>query len=337
MQISYCITNLVSVLLAFIPLSLKNKVKYSSAPFSTLRHILLWLLFCVGSIQSHAFAGKTDPGDSAKSSTLEEAIRYVQTLSVPDSSALWPNVRPVYLLENLNHFVTAPLYAFENKNTNFCGYTAISFILFEKDPVGFVKFILQLYKEGKATIGNVEFEPSSAIRTTAGSLKYKGTMDINPATQMWYLTFADHFKGYLNIFNRRYQPGDENTMWASTNFAKFNRMLRKMFNWKVRARGADLVRPPIHNLHAYIEEKLKTGVVFLYLNNRLLYKKKHVGTRLGIPTHYVVLKHIAFAGDQVDIQYMDGGRMTLQQISPALLKRIVFGVSWCTNKENETN
>jgi hypothetical protein len=235
-------------------------------------------------------------------------------------------------MENLNLYVSDPLYAFENKNTNFCGYTAISFVTFEKDPVGFVKFILQLYKEGKASMGNVLFEPSLAVRKIAGNLKYKSMLDINPATQMWFLTLADHFKGYLNIFNRRYQPGDENTVWASTNFAKFNRMLRKLFNWKVRARGADLVRPPVGDLHTYLEERLKSGTVFLYLNNRLLYKKKHVGTRMGIPTHYVVLKHISMENDQINILYMDGGRKTLQQISPALLKKIVFGITWCTNK-----
>jgi hypothetical protein len=166
----------------------------------------------------------------------------------------------------------------------------------------------------------------------AGSLKYKGILDINPATQMWLLTMADHFKGYLNILNHRYQPGDENTVWASTNFAKFNRMLRKLFNWKVKARGADLVRPSIGDLPAFLEERMKTGTVFLYLNNRLLYKKRHVATRMGIPTHYVVLKHISREGDKINILYMDGGRKTMQQISPALLKKIVYGITWCTNK-----
>ena len=291
------------------------------------KSLSLCILLCWHTISANAI------DDSTRISTLKDAALYLKSVSNLDSSILWPNVQPRYFLENLNMYVQNPLYTFESKNTNFCGYTALSFVTLDKDPLGFVKMMVQLYKQGKAQMGTAYLQPSASVRKMAGKLKYKGVLDINPATQMWFLSLADHFKGYLNVFNKRYDEGDENTMWAATNFAKFNRMLRRLFDWKVKARGADLVRPPINDLFSYLVEKMKTSnTVFLYLNNRLLYKKKYVVTRIGVPTHYVVLLHISKENDRINIAYMDGGRKTFQQISPALLNTIVYGVTYCTNK-----
>ncbi len=300
-----------------------------------IKKALVLLILCWQANNAMAFNDAGSAGyfdDSTRSSTLKDAIQYLRKLPPLDSSALWPNVSPNYFLENLNLYIQNPLYTFESKNTSFCGYTALSFVTLDRDPLGFVKFMLQLYQKGKAQMGRAVFEPSLSVRIMAGKLKYKGVLDINPATQMWFLTLADHFKGYLNTFNKRYDQGDENTMWAATNFAKFNRMLRRLFNWKVRGRGADLIRPNISDLYTYLREKLQTGTVFLYLNNRLLYKKKHVVARVGVPTHYVVLLNISKEDDKINIAYMDGGRKTFQQISPELLHKIVFGVSHCTTR-----
>lgn len=303
------------------------------AIINTIRHFIAGFMLCnCMTLAAVSFASGGDDSTRSSVSTLQDAKAYLRTISRVDSSTFWPNVRPGYFLENLNMYLDNPLYAFESKGTNFCGYTAISFFMMQEDPLGFVKFMMQLYKEGRAQLGRAVIKPGKGIREMAGKIKYKGTLDINPATQMWFLSLADHFKGYLNTFNRRYHAGDENTLWASTNFAKFNRMLRRLSNKKVRARGADLVRPPVGDLYNYIYEKWQTGTVFLYLNNRLLYKKKHVATRLGIPTHYVLLQSISRQDDKINIMYVDGGRKTIQQIEPELLKKIVFGVTYCTTK-----
>ncbi|MBN8676460.1 MAG: hypothetical protein J0L56_20195 [Chitinophagales bacterium] len=291
---------------------------------------LLCFLFCWITAPVFAFNANKD---SARNSTLEDAAEYLRTLPKLDSSYFWPNVKPGYLLENLRLYVQRPAYAFESRNTNFCGYTALSFVTLDHDPLGFVKLLVQLYKEGKAQMGRAVLEPSEAVRNMAGNLKYKGMLDINPATQMWFLALADHFKGYLNFFNKRYDRGDENRLWAATNFAKFNRMLRKLFDWKVQARGADLVRPSVDDLYTFLKEKSGKGTVFLYLNNRLLYKKKHVATRFGIPTHYVLLVDIQKENNVIHITYSDGGRKTSQQISPELLKKITYGITFCTERK----
>ena len=76
-------------------------------------------------------------------------------------------------------------------------------------------------------------------------------------------------------------------------------------------------------------------MVFLYLNNRLLYKKNHVKMRLGIPTHYVVLTDILKEGDDITIIYWDAGRKTLQQVDASFLNSIIYGISYCTQPENK--
>jgi hypothetical protein len=197
--------------------------------------------------------------------------------------------------------------------------------------LGFSRFMISLYKTGRAKMGRVTFKPGTAIRNEAGLLRFKGAMDISPAGQMWILCLADKFKGYLNIFNRHFDKGDENTLWASTNYAKFNRMLRKLFLIKTRARGSDLLRPWIGSRYDFLHKKMGEGMVFIYLNNRLLYKKKHVVTRLDIPTHYVLLMDI-YKSDSgaVNIVYWDYGRKTLQQTDNRFLRKIIFGITTCT-------
>jgi len=238
-------------------------------------------------------------------------------------------------LENLKTFATTPLKFYEGKGTNFCAYSALTYIPLNYDPLGFSRFMVALYQKGRARMGKVFIKPSAAIKKEAGLLKYKGALDISPAGQIWFLCLADHFKGYLNFFNRRFHKADENTLWASTNFAKFNRMLRRLFPVKVHARGADLIRPWIADIPDYLNKRSKKGPVFLYLNNRLLYKKNHVVTRFGIPTHFVLLLDIQEAeAGKINIIYWDYGKMTLQQVNSRLLKKIIFGITDYSIKTN---
>jgi hypothetical protein len=267
--------------------------------------------------------------DTIPLSTQKEALAYLDSIHRLDSSRHWPNVDPSLFLQNLRVFATTPLRFYEGKGTNFCAYSALTYIPLNYDPLGFSQFMITLFKNGRARMGRVMIDPGNAVKKEAGLLKYKGALDISPAGQIWFLSLADHFKGYLNIFNRRYDEGDENTLWASTNFAKFNRMLRKLFKLKVHAKGADLIRPWVGNRYEYLRERIRYGPVFLYLNNRLLYKKKHVvTTRLGIPTHFVLLLEIyKDAQNRVNIIYWDYGKKTLQQVSPRMLRKIIFGIT----------
>jgi len=300
---------------------MKMKRKFLSA---------LLLVFLITNIHVKA---NNPPQHIRPKSTPQQAIAYLDSLHHLAISRHWPNVNPDIFLSNLRAFAISPLRFYEGKSTNFCAYSALTYIPLHYDPLGFSQFMVTLYSKGEAKMGKVKFTPGKKVKLEAGLLKYKGPLDINAAAQMWFLSLADQFKGYLNIFNQDFDKGDENTLWAATNFSKFNRMLKRLFPAEINARGSDLVRPWLKDMYTFLQEKLKTGVVFLYLNNRRLYRKKHVRVRFGIPTHYVVLLDIYKVDGKVNIVYWDYGVKTLQQVSPRFLKTITFGVTQCILKE----
>jgi len=297
------------------------------------------LLFFVAVTCIHTVQGQSPDSIPHLPEQQRQTLAFLDSLRVLERSPHWPNVDPQLFLENLRVFATTPLKFYEGKVTNFCAYSALTYIPLNFEPLAFSRFMVRLYREGSASLGNARFTPGNAIQKEAGLIKYKGALDISPAGQMWFLVLADHFKGYLNIFNHRFHKGDENTLWASTNFAKFNRMLRRLFPFlKVKAKGADIIRPWISakKLCPYLREQLKGGPVFLYLNNRLFYRKTHVAARFGIPTHFVLLLDINEAQNgKYNIIYWDYGRKSLQQVTPAFLKKIVFGITACQLKKDK--
>lgn len=266
-------------------------------------------------------------------STPEQAMTYLDKITNLKSSAHWPNIKPKMFLENVKTNVSKPMSIYPGKGTNFCGYGALTYLFLQDDPLGYATLLLQLYLDGKATFLTTTFDPSPAIKQEAGQLKYKGLLDIRPAEQMWYLTLAGHYKGYLNIFNRKYDPGDENKFWASVNYAKFNRMARNLLHYEGKAWGADVMRPKVGDLYTYISDKMKTGTVVLFINNRIVHKKDHIQLKLGVPTHFVVAERISLQHDVITLMYWDYGRKTQLQMSTAFFKRIVFGISQFTKKE----
>lgn len=268
-------------------------------------------------------------------STQQQAIAYIETIKELKTSKHWPNIKPGLFLKNLKNNIYNPVSIYPGRSTNFCGYGALTYLFLQDDPLGYATLLMKLYNEGNASFRQVMFNPSPAIKTEAGELKYKGLLDINPAEQMWYLTLADHYKGYLNFFNKKFDPGDENRFWASVNYAKFNRMTRELLHYNSQSVGADLMRPRLKNLYDYINERINTGTVVLFINNRIVHKKDHIRIKLGVPTHFVVAEKISIQDDIITFMYWDYGRKTQLQVSTDFFKRIVFGISWFTKKETD--
>lgn len=291
-------------------------------------------LFCTIILSSSCIASAIacDENDTTVTSTQKEAIYFIENIQALQPSTHWPNVKPALFLKNLKEDIYNPLSIYEGSNVNFCGYAALSYLPLHHNPLGYIKFMLELYANGKATLGKVFINPSKPVKLAAGTLKFKGALDIRPADQLWFLSLADHFKGYVNFFNKHYDPGDENTFWASVNYAKFNRMVKKLFNYELTTKGYDLMHPHVHNLYQYIKNKMDTGTVVLYINNAYLYKKKHNTLRPAIPTHFIILLDIIQTGDLITITYWDYGFRSVRQITPAFLKKIVFGITCCIKK-----
>ena len=293
---------------------------------------LVILFFTINNLL--AFGG-FETADTTAISLKTDAVTYLDQIKELPQSPYWPNVKPKAFVENLKIDVETPLKMYEGSNTNFCSYAALSYLPLHDDPLGFCKMMMELYTHGRAVCGKVTLDPSTAVKNVAGTLKFKGVLDVHPANQLWFLSLADHFKGYLNIFNRHFDPEDEDKFWAACNYAKFNRMIRKLFNYKVDARGSDLIGPNVKNIYEYLNERLKTGTVILYLNNARLHQKKHSMRRPAIPTHFLVLVGMEKSADIIKITYWDYGGLSLREVSPKFLDKIIFGISHCTKKVYE--
>ncbi len=250
-----------------------------------------------------------------------------------EQSSFWPHITPSAFLDNLKRNIEYPLKINNGRSTNFCAYGAITYTCLKNEPFRYTISMLNLYKNGESYYRQAILRPSQTIKDAAGLMMFQGDLDIQPADQMWFLCLAHRFKGYLNFFNKKYDKDDENTMWAATNLAKFNRMLRKMCKYKVQSKGSDLIKPKINNLPGFLEQKLKAGEVYLYLNNAILRKKNHNRIKRRIPTHYVALTSIEKTNDRIVIKYWDGGYKTLKEVTLHSLKQIIYGVSWVNYKE----
>lgn len=274
----------------------------------------------------------------AKSTTEQKqmAIRYIDSVGELTQSSYWHHAKPKLFLQNLRRNITQPLFVYAGSNTNFCGYAAMSYSCISNFPLRYAKFMIELYTKGKADFRDVHFNPSENVKKYAGQLRFKGELDVNHADQIWFLSLADHFKGYLNWINMSYEPGDEDKFWAATNYAKFNRMVKKICNYEVHSIGSDLIKPSINNIPAFINQKLaENHQVFLYLNNTILHKKDHNKIKKRIPTHYVVLLSIAEDNGMVTMVYWDYGFKSLQQLPIKVVRKILFGVTWCKKISEE--
>jgi hypothetical protein len=296
------------------------------------RSITLFLLLPIPAVASSTTATGL-PAADPPTSTTQQALDYLNNTPLPDTSTWWPNIRHSLFIENLKANLLAPYRLYQGTNTNFCGYAALSWLPLHDDPLTYVRFLMTLYTDGHASWGAIRFNPSKEIYHAAGTLRFKGILDIRPADQLWFLILADHFKSYLNLFFRRFHPGSENTFWAAVNYGKFNRIIHDMFGYHTRANGSDLLRPHIPDLFTYLNGCLQTGLTYLYVNNTYLHKKDHNKFKGRFPTHFIILDEIRRIPDQpdkVDIIYWDYGGRTLRQVSLRFLKKITFGVTVCT-------
>jgi hypothetical protein len=236
-------------------------------------------------------------------------------------------------LQNLQRNIDQPVFLYAGRNTNFCSFAVIGYMMSREDPLSYVEFMIELYKKGKAEFAGVTYRPSAAVRNQVGLILYEGELDRNDADQMLFFTLADHFKGYLNLFHLNYKEGRELGLWAATNLAKFNKMLRATRKAEIQSLGYDLIRAKLKNPTAYLQQKLALGDVFLYLNNSVLRKKNHRKVKKHIPTHYVVLKNIQEENGIITMTYWDAGFTTQRQIETRAFKSLIFGVSWSIRKK----
>lgn len=282
------------------------------------------------------FAQK-DPMQGDILSTLtpaqQKALELLNNADTLAHSTLWPHIKPSLFFANVRKNILFPTKINQGKSTNFCSYAALTHLLIQHQPDSYTAMILSLYFTGKTILYSKRtIQPSERLRNSAGTFKHNGEMNILHADQLWFLTMADSFKGYLNIFDHKFKMGDENTFWAATNYSKFNKMLREFGGYKVHAIGSDLVRPWKKDLAGYILGQLDKGLVMMYLKSSLMYPHNFKPFTIPVPTHFVVLYEVNKTGNMYQIKYWDYGLKTEMVLSKKRLKKAIYGVSSITEK-----
>ena len=244
------------------------------------------------------------------------------------SSTLWPNIDDNLFQDNLTRNLNETLYLYQGSGTNLCAFSAITYHLIKSDPAEYKRLVTELYQKGETiTKDGKTLKPSDAVRKYAGTLKNTGRLDINHADQLWFLTLADNYKGYVNIINWSYNYGDESNTWASTNFGKFNRILKSLTGKEIVSKGSDLLRPSIDNYYQYIKDLQQNHSILLYLNNTVLNKRDFSSITWPIPTHFVELYNLYPKDDYYVLEYWDYGFLTKEIIKRDKFNELIFGIT----------
>jgi hypothetical protein len=265
----------------------------------------------------------------------QKALDMLNKEDTTSTSAFWPHIKPALFFANVRMNIMYPDKINQGLSTNFCGYAALTHLLLKYHPETYLQNILSLYRTGKVSLTKKTLAPSDAVRQAAGTLQHKGELDVLDANQLWFLTLADQFKGYINIFDHSYKPGDENKIWAGSNYGKFNRMLEDFTDDTLIKAGSDFLRPFKNDFYEYISTQLQSGIVLLYVNSKYLYAHKFTLFKLRAPTHFIVLYNMYKVDDLIETQYWDYGLKTEQLISKKRLRKLIFGVTTITHTSHE--
>ena len=102
-------------------------------------------------------------------STKKEALAFIDKIDQSKENSLWPNIKPKLFYDNLKLNLEKPGSFYPGRSTNFCAYGALSYLVMKKDPLGYVKFMNELYDKGEAVFNNNHFKPSNAVMKAAGT------------------------------------------------------------------------------------------------------------------------------------------------------------------------
>lgn len=255
----------------------------------------------------------------------EKALDILDKSRITQSSH-WPHVTPEDLHRNLQENILHPERIYQGSATNFCGYAAFTYLLVKYQPEKYLVTIIDLYQNGTAVCGKQKLQPSKEIRNLVGTIAGKGKLDIHVADQLFFYTLADQVKGYLNIADKKYDPGNENTIWAATNLKKFKRMVSNMMETPVILEGGDILRPEVGNNFQYLQHQLEQGKVVLFVNSKYLYPSRNYIFKLRAPTHFIVLHKIVKHEGTYFIDYWDYGYNTFQAMDKKMFRKLIFGI-----------
>lgn len=269
---------------------------------------------------------------------LQQALAYVQTYTFT-ASLNFPNLPPDELKAHLLKRIQSPEQINQDQGTNFCWAAAITYILWQDDPLGLTKATIELYNTGSFQYQQAKAKVSPAAAVAVGSAAFYNNMDLdNKVDQMLFMTLADEeeYKGWTNI-DQQYHPEDEeDATWSGRVFNAILQLYQDI-GYEIDYYGGDFGNTVlVKDQHDYFEESqqaLASDHVILFVNaDRFKQNYKNWLDKLAAKlrffgNHYLRLGSIRKAsGEEYVIEFWDYGTWKTKLMTKEFFNQSTFGI-----------
>ncbi|HPF00905.1 MAG TPA: RHS repeat-associated core domain-containing protein [Bacteroidales bacterium] len=270
--------------------------------------------------------GPGDPPTSTKSdanSIIENASKDLT------QSDFYKNVSPEKFLSDLRSRVQNPTAFNQGHGTNFCWAAACLSYVWEKDPAGMSKAMINLYKTGEFVYFNGSYTTRSTPDDTyeaIGSSTFSNNADFNNVIdQMSTMTAASGLNCGIIHFDNDYDPGDEeDPMWSGGDLWKAKMLWNKM-GYDVSIHGIDAGTWFNLDKGGLVTKLLNSSDIVLYVNSDAFKNGQRIGNFFG--THFIRVDLISTLSDSYDIHYWDYGQWKYRWgISYGLFNASTYGI-----------
>lgn len=269
-----------------------------------------------------------------------------------EQSTHWKSIVPDDFLKNLEENIKNPDRIAQGYGTNFCGTAQILHQLVEKDPLGYVKSMIDMYNQGSSEYRGVYMYTDNEILTAGGNLKYgpnpahKGASGLtnHPADQMFLLALTNTYKNWLNTFSGYYSfdkttgqgsEGRDFPAWAGTSFGKFETFAEKFLGYRLNSIGGTTPgqRPFLEKTNeevlSYFNAELQKGTVVFFRNKIFVDGFAHWYSNALPGSHYMRIHSISLSADgqQFKLKTWDYGKVRNLTIGTTTFKSSVMGVA----------
>jgi hypothetical protein len=217
--------------------------------------------------------------------------------------------------------------------TNFCGKAPLGVLIGTENPVGLARLMIDLYDDGIGQYDNGHdtvtlklsrrLQQRMQLHIKGVSYSYDEDQTINPV----FATLAYAWSEQYNWgWDKKYDIGDENKIWAGTPLEVEKRILHDFFGYEVRQFGSDFLTNsvPLDRVKAALD--VPNQQVFLLVNSRVLHNLSKVG-RWMVGTHYIGLQKLEWLneGEQVQVVWWEYGRIFEQIFDSRAFRRMIAG------------
>ena len=235
-------------------------------------------------------------------------------------------------VEGLRKMITEPEQINPTSLTNFCGKAPLGVLISKENPVGLAHLMIDLYDDGIGKYYNgidsislilpKRMKEQMKLNISGISYSYDDDQVINPVFATFAYVLTDNYNWG---WDKKYDVGDENKVWAGSTLGVEKRVLDRFFGYNVQTFGSNFLSNTI-NLDKVKEAVDNKNHVYLLVNSRLLHNLSKAGRWL-IGTHYIDVRKIDFGnkGKRIKVVWWEYGKLFEQTFETKVFKRFVAG------------